>query len=113
MNRILSARRPDATDGDADCVEQTRSARVTSVSVSLSAEAERGAAQAELADSTSKLDGLRQQMQKQEEEFRMREAKMLGSGVEDINKLRGELEAAKAHIINVQQVSHTLMMMNP
>lgn len=78
-----------------------------------SAEAEREAAQAELADSTSKLDGLRQQMQKQEEEFRMREAKMLGSGVEDINKLRGELEAAKAHIINVQQVSHTLMMMNP
>ena len=76
-------------------------------------EAERKAAQAELADSTSKLDGLRQQMQKQEEEFRMREAKMLGSGAEDINKLRGELEAAKAHIIDVQQVSHKLMMMNP
>ena len=76
-------------------------------------EAERKAAQAELADSTSKLDGLRQQMQKQEEEFRKREAKMLGSGAEDMNKLKGELEAAKAHIIDVQQVSHKLMMMNP
>ena len=65
---------------------------------------ERKAAQAELADLTLKMDGLRQQMQQQEKEFQMREAKMVGSGTEDINKLRGELEAANARISDVQQV---------
>lgn len=66
-------------------------------SIEAEREAERKAAQAE-------MDGLRQQLQKQEKEFQMREAKMLGSGTEDINKLRGELEAANAHSSDVQQV---------
>ena len=65
-------------------------------SVEAEREAERKAAQAKLADLTLKMDGLRQQMQQQEKEF--------GSGTEDINKLRGELEAANAHISDVQQV---------
>ena len=66
-------------------------------SIEAEREAERKAAQAE-------MDGLRQQLQKQEKEFQMREAKMLGSGTEDINKLRGELEAANAYSSDVQQV---------
>lgn len=73
-------------------------------SIEAEREVERKAAQAELADLTLKMDGLRQQMQQQEKEFQMREAKMVGSGTEDINKLRGELEAANAHISDVQQV---------
>tara|TARA_B100000768_G_scaffold32127_1_gene30750 strand:- start:332 stop:595 length:264 start_codon:yes stop_codon:yes gene_type:complete len=73
-------------------------------SIEAEREVERKAAQAELADLTLKMDGLRQQMQQQEKEFQMREAKMVGSGTEDINKLRGELEAANARISDVQQV---------
>ena len=73
-------------------------------SIEAEREAERKTAQTELAGLTLKMDGLRQQMQKQEKEFQEREAKMLGSGTDDISKLRGELEAANAHLRDVQQV---------
>ena len=54
-------------------------------------------------DQKLKMDGLRKEMQQQENEFQEREAKMLGSGADDISKLRGELEAANAHLSDVQQ----------